>query len=161
MSDELIAEPEVEVDARTPEDLTLRVNTYARLRDERRGFENRLGGLDHTQRGAVEAQIAEIADQIHDATIWIRNYRTQILAPRYREDILAIVTAKTEAAAKQVELQDAEAEIVAAEKQSYETWLLMRNTARAAGQETPPRFDLPKPKSRSGQLSSWSPGLPS
>ena len=152
---------EVEVlEEGTDAELAEKTNSYNVKRDELRAIDARLsGGLDHTQKPLAERQkLAKLAE-ILETTDWIREYRSDVLAPRYRQRILDIATAKADAAAKRVELQDADAEVVAAEKRSYETWLLLRNTARASGQPAPLRFDVEKPKRHTGQISSWSPTL--
>ena len=155
-----LVEVEVKEPERTDADLGERLNLYSALRDQLRTIDTRLSsGLDHTQRPLIEKQQQEKHSQIRTQTEWIRSYRTDILAPRYRETILAIATAKTKAAEKQAELSEAEKAIGVAEKNSYNTWLLLRNTARAAGQEIPPRFDMPRPKRHTGQLSTWTPGI--
>jgi len=157
----VIDEAIAEVKTRTADDLDLRINTYNRLRDEMRDLEKRLAGMGHTQQGFAQKQVDEIQDQIRETTDWVAGYYDDILQSEYQQSILAIVSAKSVREDLRDALAEGDSEVIRAEEACYQKYVELRNASRAAGRPKPMRFDAPKPKSRSGQLSSWSPGLPS
>ena len=135
------------------------LNSYNRLRDEQRALTQKLPNVGHVDRPKLEREILLKDSQIRGRTDRIRTYRRDVLSPEYRQTILDVVDAKAVAAEAQTALAEAEVAIGKAEEKVYDTWLLMRNSARASGEPIPPRRDITGPTRQTGQISSWTPGL--
>ena len=135
------------------------LNAYSRLRDELRNLTQKLPTASHVDRPKLEREILLKDAQIRGRTDRIRTYRRDVLSPEYRQTILDVVDAKAVAAEAQTALAEAEVAIGKAEEKVYDTWLLMRNSARASGEPIPPRRDITGPARQTGQISSWTPGL--
>lgn len=141
-------------------DLASRVNDYNRLRDELRSITNKLPTADHTQRPILDRQIAAKDASIREQTEWIRKHWDNVLEVGYRKRITDIVAAESEFEDWKDQGARLERNIVERKAACFDHYVVMRNAARAAGKPKPMRFDAPKVKSRSGQLSTWTPGLP-
>lgn len=141
-------------------DLAAHVNKHNKQRDQLRALTNKLPSVDHTARLPLEREIALMQNQIRGVTDWISKHYTGTLEPEYRETILNISAAKSAVEDLGDALAKGEGEVIAAEQACYDKYVELRNAARPAGKPKPIRFDAPKPKHQTGQISTWTPGLP-